>query len=113
MHFGNLFSFWVNIGFVAALVFVTAWTYARSAMQPLSKEKRLVLASLRFITLILLLAILQRPIVVERRVANPDIVVPVLVDVSQSMRLQDAGGQSRISRAMKVPMRPSPPVIRL
>ena len=102
MHFGNLFSLWVNIGLVAALVFVTAWTYARSAMQPLSKEKRLVLATLRFITLILLLAILQRPIVVEHRVANPDIVVPVLVDVSRSMRLQDAGGQSRISRAIEV-----------
>lgn len=58
-----------------------------------------MLVGLRVIALAALVLFLFRPIVVLPPSGSRDAVVAVLVDVSRSMRVNDADGQSRIARA--------------
>jgi uncharacterized membrane protein len=66
---------------------------------PLSRERRLALGALRLATLLMLVAFLLRPILVEPASGRRDAVVVVLVDTSRSMRLADVGGTPRIDQA--------------
>jgi uncharacterized membrane protein len=65
----------------------------------LTALQRSTLASIRAATLVTLVLILFRPIALLPPAGARVDVVPVLVDVSRSMRLTDAEGQSRLSRA--------------
>ena len=77
------------IGVIAALA------YARSAVP---RPRRDALIGLRFITLAALILFLMGPVrVTDEGLRNA--FVPVLVDVSRSMSIDDADGQRRIDRA--------------
>lgn len=79
-----------------------AWlAYARVPVR-LSPGARATLTGLRAATLILLIVILLRPVVLVPPAQANNSLLPVLVDVSRSMRLEDAGGVSRLSRAQAI-----------
>jgi len=85
------------LAFGAALVL--AWlAYARVPVR-LTAGMRSLLTGLRAVTLILLIAILLRPVVLVPPAAARNSLLPVLVDVSRSMRLDDGSGVSRLERA--------------
>lgn len=97
MTFANPIPWWAFVAIVSALAAVSWLAYRRA---PLGARRRRALAALRFVTLLLLVLFLMRPVV--RRDppdGGSDVVVPVLVDTSRSMGIEDADGQRRIDRA--------------
>ncbi len=101
MRFAVVWPWW---GY--ALAFATAvllgWlAYARVPIK-LQPGSRIGLSALRALTLILLIAILLRPVIVVPPAAANNSVVPVLVDISRSMRLNDSEGPSRLERALGI-----------
>jgi uncharacterized membrane protein len=87
------------LAFAAALVF--AWlAYARVAV-PLSRGNRILLTTLRALTLLLIVIFFLRPVQFVRADGARDSVAAILVDTSRSMRLNDAG-VARIDRARGV-----------
>ncbi len=101
MQFAVLLPWWGYVlAFVGALVL--AWlTYARVPMT-MSTGSRTLLTCLRALTLLLLIAILLRPVVLVPPSAARNSLLPILVDVSRSMRLTDDEGPSRIERAQAI-----------
>lgn len=102
MRFAVVLPWWAYLlAFTAAIVL--AWlAYARVPVR-LTRSARATLTVLRALTLILLIAILLRPVVMVPPAAANNSVLPVLVDVSRSMRLIDAeGGAPRIDRAKAI-----------
>lgn len=91
MQFGVAYPWWVLL-LLAAATAAVAWGFYAGAIVPLPLRRRAVLAGLRALTLLVVLACLLRPVRVLPPDTASDAVVPVLVDVSQSMRLADAGG---------------------
>ena len=89
------------LAFAAAIVL--AWlAYTRAAVR-LTPGTRARLITLRALTLLLLIAILLRPVVTVPPAAANNSVLPVLVDVSRSMRLADAeDGAARLDRAKAI-----------
>jgi len=82
---------------VAAAAAALAWhTYRRFSAWP---SRRFVLAGLRCLALLALVIVLMRPVVHHRTVDGRDVVVPILVDSSRSMAIEDADGARRIERA--------------
>ena len=101
MRFAVLLPWWGYVLAVAAAI-VLAWlAYARVPVR-LSPSTRLALTALRAITLLLLIAILLRPVVTVPPAAAKNSLVPILVDVSRSMRLTDVDGASRLERARAI-----------
>ncbi len=102
MRFAVILPWW---GYVLAFAgaIVLAWlAYARAAVR-LTPAARATLTGLRAVTLSLLIAILLRPVVMVPPAAAKNSVLPVLVDVSRSMRLTDAeAGASRLDRAKAI-----------
>ena len=102
MRFAVILPWW---GYVLAFTsaVVLAWlAYARVPVR-LTAGTRATLTTLRALTLILLIAILLRPVVMVPPAAANNSLLPVLVDVSRSMRLTDAnGGTSRLDQAKKI-----------
>jgi hypothetical protein len=98
MRFAVALPWWgYASAFGAALVL--GWlAYARVPVK-LTTGKRLELSALRALTLTLLILILLRPIVMVPPAAANNSLLPILVDVSRSMRLKDDGGAPRIERA--------------
>lgn len=96
---------WPWWGYVLAFAgaIILAWlAYARVPVR-LSPAVRATLTTLRALTLLLLIAILLRPVVMIPPAAANNSVLPVLVDVSRSMRLADADGETtRIERAKAI-----------
>jgi hypothetical protein len=86
-------------GLIGLAVVAAVWAQYRRPLAPLTTRQRSTLVSIRAATLIALLLVLFRPIALLPPAGARDAVVPVLVDVSRSMRLTDAEGQSRLSRA--------------
>jgi uncharacterized membrane protein len=79
-----------------------AWlAYARVPIR-LRPGQRAMLTLLRAVTLILLVAILLRPVVMVPPAAANNSLLPILVDVSRSMRLTEAAGISRLQRAQAI-----------
>ena len=90
---------WWGYGLVFGAAVALAWlAYARSGL-PATSPRRLALTGLRAATLVLIVACLLRPVQLVPPAAARDSVVPILVDVSRSMRIADAGGVARIERA--------------
>jgi uncharacterized membrane protein len=90
---------WWTLLFIAAAVCVVAWACYAGAIVALPGRQRAALATLRALTLLLLVACLLRPVRVMPPDASSEVVVPVLVDVSRSMGLADMDGRSRIDAA--------------
>ena len=96
MTFVNPLSPWAFV-LVAATAFAVAWMAYRRA--PVSRARRISLTLLRFGALLLLILFLMRPVARSTDTDARDAVVPILVDTSRSMSIQDAEGQRRIVRA--------------
>ena len=98
MHFASLPPWWLTV--LAALALAAAVFAAyRRPLAPLSTPQRAVLIGLRSAALIALLLVLFRPVVLLPPAGDREQVVPVLIDISRSMRVADADGDTRIARA--------------
>ena len=107
LAFANALPWWGVALVVAAIATVSWLAYARSAVAP---RPRSVLIGLRFVTLALLVLFLMRPIR-SRDDGMRDVVVPILVDASRSMSIEDSDGQRRIDRARDVVLHDLLPVL--
>ena len=91
MRFAVVLPWW-GYALVFGSALLLAWlAYARVPIA-LTRATRGWLTTLRAATLILLSAILLRPVVLVPPAAAHNSLVPVLVDVSRSMRLTDGDG---------------------
>src|SRR4051794_23357556 len=98
MHFAYPLAWWLAI-LLAAAIGAVAYLEYRRPLSPLTPGQRGVLAGLRVLALSALVLFLFRPIAVLPPTSSRDAIVPVIVDVSRSMRLADADGQTRLARA--------------
>ena len=96
MSFANPLPWWALLAVVVAAALLS-WLGYRTAR--ISVRRRAVLATLRFLTLLLLVVLLMRPVARSSDADATGAVVPILVDVSRSMGIEDAGGMRRIDRA--------------
>jgi uncharacterized membrane protein len=94
--FANPIPSWALALVIAAAALVAWQCYRRFAVAP---HRRAVLTALRFATLIALVLFLLRPVSIRTEDAARDVVVPILVDTSRSMAIEDLDGQRRIDRA--------------
>jgi hypothetical protein len=90
---------WWLAGLAGLAIVVAIWAEYRRPLATLTAVRRSLLAALRAIALVALVLFLFRPIALRPPGGTGDAVVPVLVDVSRSMRVPDADGQSRLARA--------------
>ena len=98
MHFASLPPWWLTVVVALAAAAVVFVSYRRP-LAPLAPAKRAVLVALRAVTLIAIVLLLFRPIALLPPVGEREQIVPVLVDISRSMRVADADGTTRIARA--------------
>jgi hypothetical protein len=93
-----------------AIIGIAYWSYCRP-VAPLSAMQRGALTALRALSLGAVLFFLCRPVVLLPPSASGDVVVPILVDVSRSMRIADAAGRSRLEQAIDVVQREIVPAL--
>lgn len=100
MTFANLLPWWA-LALIAAAAAVTAWlAYSRWTLTP---GRRATLSLLRFVILLALVLFLLRPVAIDSTADSRAAVVPILVDTSRSMSIEDeAGGARRIDRARRL-----------
>jgi uncharacterized membrane protein len=98
MQFASPPPWWLAVLVAAGIAAVAFYSYRRPLV-PLSRAQRAALIALRVLALTALAVFLSRPIVLLPPTASGDIVVPILVDSSRSMRVADADGEPRIARA--------------
>jgi uncharacterized membrane protein len=98
MHFAYPLPWWLAV-ILAAIIGASAYVEYRRPLSPLTPAQRGVLVGLRVLALAALVLLLFRPIAILPPAGSRDAIVPVLVDVSRSMRLADADGQTRLARA--------------
>jgi uncharacterized membrane protein len=91
---------WWALALVICLAGLVAWQAYR--FFDADPRRRGMLTALRFLTLILLVVFLMRPMASRPEPGGRDAVVPILVDTSRSMSIQDADGQRRIDRAREL-----------
>ncbi|MEP7118363.1 MAG: glutamine amidotransferase [Acidobacteriota bacterium] len=96
MRFAVALPWWGYVLAVASALGLAAFTYAGAR---LPAPARLGLMAVRALTLLLLVAAVLRPLRVLPPSAARNRVVPVLVDVSRSMRVADEAGPARMQRA--------------
>ena len=101
IQFGINLPWWV-VALVVIAAIGLAWNTYAHLLVPIARGQRTTLIALRALTLLFLLACLLRPVRVMPPDVESDAVVPVLLDVSRSMRLPDAGGRPRIDAAREV-----------
>jgi uncharacterized membrane protein len=94
--FANPLPPWALV-LVAGAALAIAWMAYRRA--PIAAAPRAGLIALRLVTLLLLVVFLMRPVARSIEDESRDAVVPILVDTSRSMSIQDADGLRRIERA--------------
>ena len=98
MQFAYPLPWWGWILILAGVALVGYGAYTRNAVS-LSPARRLLLAAIRALTLLLVVFFLFRPVRLHPSNALRNQVVPVLVDVSRSMGIADAGGKPRLQHA--------------
>jgi uncharacterized membrane protein len=98
MHFASLPPWWLTVVAALAVAAVVFFSYRRS-LAPITPVRRAALVSLRAAALLMLLLLLFRPIALLAPVGDREQVVPVVVDISRSMRVADADGTTRMARA--------------
>src|SRR5262245_60124521 len=109
MRFTVVLPWWGYASAFGAAIVLGWLAYARVPVK-LTPGKSLELSALRSLTLIVLILILLRPIVMVPPAAAANSLLPILVDVSRSMRLKDPStsaaasddGRSRIERAQSI-----------
>ena len=101
MHFAFPLPLWLVALVIAAIAAVAFLAYRRP-LAPLRPFQRGALVALRAAGLSLVAIFLCRPVVLRPPAAAGDIVVPILLDVSRSMAVADAGGRPRIARAVQL-----------
>ena len=99
MSFANPLPWWALLIVVLAAALLS-WLAYRTAR--LTVRRRAFLSTLRFVTLLALVLLLMRPVARISDGGETGAVVPVLVDVSRSMGIEDAGGARRIDRAREI-----------
>ena len=99
MTFANPLPWWLFVPVVVAAGGLAWIAYART---PLAAVRRAVLSGLRFVSLLALVVLIMRPVASTRPDDPIDAVVPILVDTSRSMSIEDAGGERRIDRAREI-----------
>ena len=104
MTFASPIPWWAAALAVMAIIGIAYWSYRRP-VAPLSTVQRGTLTVLRALSLGAVLFFLCRPVVLLPPSANGDLVVPILVDVSRSMRIADADGRPRLDQAIDVVQR--------
>jgi uncharacterized membrane protein len=102
--FAEPWPWWALLLALAGIAFLSWREYSRALLR---RGQRATLAALRAVTLLLLVLFLMRPVAVSRG-APRGAVVPILVDVSRSMRIVDAAGAPRIQRARELAARLAP-----
>ncbi len=98
MQFAYPIPSWAWILLISAVCGLAYATYAHLVV-PITQVQRAVLTTLRGVTLMLLALFLLRPTMPLPPSASSNAVVPILVDVSRSMRIKDADGGTREERA--------------
>src|SRR5258707_11579058 len=99
MHLAYPLPWWLAI-VLAAAVAAAAFVEYRRPLAPLTSAQRAALVAFRVVVLGALVLFLFRPIAMLPPSASRNAIVPILVDVSRSMRLADADGQARLARAV-------------
>lgn len=99
MTFANPLPWWGLVALASAAAALAWLAYRTFAGTP---GRRAVLMALRFVTLMLLVVLLMRPVARVDTDNLTGVVVPVLVDASRSMGIQDADRQRRIDRAREL-----------
>ena len=102
MHFASPLPWWFAVLAAAAVIALACFSYRRPIV-PLSAGRRVLLVALRALSLAAVVLLLCRPVILVPPAVARDVVVPILVDVSRSMRVADADGQARIARAADLP----------
>jgi uncharacterized membrane protein len=97
--FANPLPWWALLLCVSAAGLVAWHAYRRFAAWP---GRRYTLSAIRFVTLLFLIVVLMRPVARSSDADARDAVVPILVDTSRSMGLEDVGGTRRIDRAREL-----------
>ncbi|HXW05703.1 MAG TPA: hypothetical protein VD833_10760 [Vicinamibacterales bacterium] len=90
MTFANPLPWWAV---AAAVVLAAALAWYAYRRVPLIRWRRLMLSGIRLVTLLLLVVLLMRPVARIGEVDERGALVPVLVDTSRSMGLEDAPGR--------------------
>src|SRR5439155_15438814 len=101
MHFAYPLPWWLAV-LLAVIVAMLAFLEYRRPLVQLTTLQRGTLVALRALVLGALILFVFRPIAVLPPSGARDAVVPILVDVSRSMRVADADGRTRIARAAAV-----------
>jgi len=94
--FANPIPWWLLVPLIAAAAALSWLTYRGFAAFP---RRRSALIVLRFVTLLVLLLLLMRPVARIQAGDTREAIVPILVDTSRSMSIEDADGRRRIDRA--------------
>lgn len=96
MAFANPLPWWAGILVIAGAA-ALAWHAYRGFSAP--PVRRYVLSALRFVTLLLLVVFLMRPVWHSSAADSRDVIVPILVDVSRSMAIEDVSDTRRLDSA--------------
>ena len=96
MRFAVALPWWGYTLVSAGAIGLAVFTYAAARVPTRARAGLMVL---RALTLLLLVAAVLRPVRVLPASAARNRVVPILVDVSRSMRVADAAGPARMQRA--------------
>ncbi len=93
---------WWLAAVVAAAIGAMTYAQYRRPLAPLTRGRRAALVACRAAVLLLLVALLFRPTIAVAPRSGRAPVVPVLVDRSLSMRVNDAGGRTRLAQAVSL-----------
>ncbi|CAN5640731.1 Ig-like domain-containing protein [soil metagenome] len=96
MTFANPLPLWALAPVVAVAALVAWQAYRQLGGDP---RRRAALSALRLVTLLWLVLFLMRPVASRSEMGAREAVVPVLVDTSRSMSIEDAGGERRLDYA--------------
>jgi uncharacterized membrane protein len=101
VQFASSIPLWLAVLIAVACAGLGLFAYRRPLV-PLSRAQRIILGSLRSLALAALVFFLCRPVVLMPPAVSSGVIVPILVDVSRSMRIADADGQTRLARAVAI-----------
>ena len=86
---------WISILVIMLIVLVSVWSYTRIDASGLA---RIILASTRFVLLLLLFTLAAGPMLMVPREETEEDWVIIMLDRSRSMEIADVGDHNRITR---------------
>ena len=96
MTFANPLPWWALAASVVVAALIAWQGYHRLAASP---ARRYILSAIRFVTLVVLIVVVMRPVARSAGADARDVMVPILVDTSRSMGIEDVDGARRIDHA--------------